>query len=779
MASPGTLVAQNYSFSFVSGILVVTPGSPATCGVYDPANAQFYLSTQNDFGGVMAPFGFGGRNWKPLAGDWDGDGKDTIGAFNPTVNQFYLRNSNDTGMSDVSFPYGTLNSGQVTIMGDWDGDGKETVGLYTPKISFFELRNSPGGGMSEIALGFGAPRSDAFFDPKIYGTGGATPQSVVTGDFNKDGKIDVALTNADSNTLSVLLGDGTGGMGTATTYSTGGTSPQSLVAADFNGDGYLDLAVTNRGSNKIGILLGSATGFAAATTFSIGGTAPYGIVSGDFNGDGKIDLAVTNRTSGNVAISLGDGAGGFGSAATFSTGGTSPQTIVTGDFNADGKLDVAAANAGSNNISVLLGNGAGRLGSATRFSSGGSMPNALAVGDFDRDGKLDLAVSNAATAAGIGILRGTGTGSFNKATMYSSGAANPSAIIAGDFNDDGMLDLAAIHSGNRVAVMYANVAGGTITFPTIKTFGSGGTASFLAAADFSGDGKLDLAVANADATGTVGVLLNYRWEPVVGDWDGDGKDTIGLLNPMTGMFYLRNSLTTGIADIAFPYGVPQSGWQPLIGDWNGDGRDSAGFFIYNINHFFLRDDFTAGYADYSFAMGKANRSWRPIVGNWSGTAGQSLLAVDVPPPGSMNATPLDAHSIQPLFDAAVARWAEIGTNFGTIHVVVTDLPGGQLGAVMSQTIYLDTNAAVHGWFTDPTPAVNEEFTGIADTSELRATCARAVDGIDLLTVVEHELGHIASLQDLDNTLDSLMSARLFPGIRRFAAEIDAIFASRN
>ena len=138
--------------------------------------------------------------------------------------------------------------------------------------------------------------------------------------------------------------------------------------------------------------------------------------------------------------------------------GTSPQALVLADFNADGKLDLAAANAGSNNVSILLGNGAGRFGTATKINSGGSTPNGLAAGDFDRDGNTDLAVSNGGSAVGIGILRGNGSGGFAAAEMYSSGAANPSGIVAGDFNDDGGQDLAVIHGGN-VAVMYVAVSG--------------------------------------------------------------------------------------------------------------------------------------------------------------------------------------------------------------------------------------------------------------------------------------------------------------------------------
>ena len=770
-AIPGFTEANTANNVFA---LALTPPTilPTTCGVYDPAASQFHLSSQNDWGGVAAPFGYGAPYWSPVAGDWNGDGRDTIGLFDPSSNQFYLRNSNDTGGSDVSFGYGIPNSGQVVVMGDWNGDGVETAGIFTPKASSFELRNSAGGGLSEIFFGFGAPGTDAFFDPKVAATSGANAQAVAAGDFNADGNMDVVAANSASNNVALMFGDGRGVMGAATTYTTGGTTPQALVAADFNGDGFLDLAVSNRDGNTIGVLLGGASGFAAATTYSTGGAAPYGVVAGDFNGDGKVDLAAANRASANVAVLLGNGAGAFAAAATFATGGTAPEILAKADFNGDGKLDLAVTNSSSNNVAVLLGNGAGQFGAAAAFSSGAAAPKGLATADFNRDGKLDIAVANSNAAVGVGILLGNGSGGFAAPSMYSSGAANPSALVAHDFNGDGITDLAALNGGANVTVMYGAIDAasgpGNFYIPSVKTFSSGGTPSWLTTADFSGDGKIDLAVANNDATASVGVLLNYRWEPVVGDWDGDGRDTVGLFDPMTGMFYLRNSLTTGIADVAFPYGAPQSGWQPLIGDWNGDGLDSAGFYIFNANFFMLRDSFTAGLADYSFAMGEAYRGWRPVVGNWAGLALQaagSESASLAPRPSSL--APLSSpQALAPLLSAAIARWAAAGANIASPQVVVTDLPGAELGRAVGNTIYLDQDAAGHGWFVDTTPASDEEFSLSARDAQLRAVAPAAVDRIDLLTVVEHELGHIAGLDDLVASSGGLMEGRLEPGVRR-------------
>jgi hypothetical protein len=137
------------------------------------------------------------------------------------------------------------------------------------------------------------------------------------------------------------------------TNFTVGSNPNSVTVGDFNGDGKSDLAVANFYSNNVSVLLGTGTGsFGAATNFTVG-TGPFSVTVGDFNGDGKSDLAVTNYNNNNVSVLLGTGTGSFGTATNF-TVGTDPFSVTVGDFNGDGKSDLAVANANSNNVSVLL-----------------------------------------------------------------------------------------------------------------------------------------------------------------------------------------------------------------------------------------------------------------------------------------------------------------------------------------------------------------------------------------------------------------------------------------
>jgi hypothetical protein len=141
-----------------------------------------------------------------------------------------------------------------------------------------------------------------------------------------------------------------------------------------------------------------------------------------------------------------------------------------------------------------------------------------------------------------------------------------------------------------------------------------------------------LSTGNADITFAYGVPDRTTpgwksWMPLVGDWDGNGLDTIGLVDPATDFWYLRNSLSTGDADITFGYGDPGAVWTPLVGDWNGDGKDTIGFFDPAASVFLLRNSLDTGSADIAFGYGAPGAGWKPLVGDWAWPASGSGLAV--------------------------------------------------------------------------------------------------------------------------------------------------------
>ena len=348
----------------------------------------------------------------------------------------------------------------------------------------------------------------AGFAPLVNYSAGINPYSVAVGDFNGDGKADLALANYASNNVSVLLGNGDGTFATAMNYDSG-TNPHSVAVGDFNGDGNADLAVANQNGNNVSVLLGHGDGtFQAAANYGVG-AGPYCIAVGDFNGDGKADLAVVNAFAytDNISVLLGNGNGTFQTALNFGAGIMAPFSLAVADFNGDGKADLAVADyLGINgntgiNVSMLLGNGNGTFQAAANYNAN-IFPESVAAGDFNGDGKADLAVANSFTND-VSVLLGNGDGTLQFAVDYHAGIGSDSVAV-GDFNGDGMADLAVTNgAGDNLSVFSGNGDG---TFQAAVNHSVGMSPVSVAVGDFNGDGRADLAVANFDSN-SVSVLL--------------------------------------------------------------------------------------------------------------------------------------------------------------------------------------------------------------------------------------------------------------------------------
>jgi hypothetical protein len=317
------------------------------------------------------------------------------------------------------------------------------------------------------------------------------------------------------------------------------------------------------------------------------------------------------------------------------------------------------------------------------------------------------------------------------------------------------------------------------------------------------------------------------WVPVVGDWGGDGRTTVGAFDPGTATWYLRNEDTAGAPDAGvFPYGLP--GWVPLAGDWTGSGHTGIGAFDPATATFYLRNSASPGAPDFTVTYGAPG--WKPVAGDWDGN-GTATIGVVAPggawflrnsnSPGAPDITPfvfgldvwaplsgrltspgtpeladggarvrdaspqvLTAGQLHASVTAALARLQRAGIDpllldrLAAADYEVVPLPGALLGVTTPDgRVILSPNAAGHGWFTDATPRGDQAFAqGAPGSARIALPGGRAAGRMDLLTVVLHEMGHLAGRPDDggDPAGGDLMADALAPGVRRTDA-LDAVF----
>jgi len=418
------------------------------------------------------------------------------------------------------------------------------------------------------------------------------------------------------------------------------------------------------------------------------------------------------------------------------------------------------------------------------------------VGDWNGNGKSKVGLY-AVSGAGQGTWYRdvNGDGSLDSTINYGWLGTTP---VVGDWNNTGT---------SRIGVWAPNESGQGFWYR-----------------DVNGDGLW---------TQNDGSAIAFGWRgatPVVGRWNGAGQQSkIGVWaadGSGQGWWYLD---TNGdyLSDTTIAYG-----WQgaiPIVGDWNGGGTSKIGvWYTVGTQGYWLRDVNGNGLPDDGNAIGFGWAGSKPVVGNfWSGYGSSSKPAAyavdssnqgwwyrdrngnfwlgDDPPQlpfgwgldgvalrvdkvatsPAANISPLTESALKAIVNEAMARWAAAGlsaavrTNLARVEFVITDLRDSYLGETKGDRVYIDLNAAGHGWFVDSTPTRDEEFAPSKGSRQLLAVDPRAADRIDLLTVVEHELGHVIGLDDLDALADNLMSGTLGAGVRRdpYRVHVGAVLAS--
>lgn len=521
----------------------------------------------------------GGPPRQITAGDLNGDGKPdlivVLDGFGEPLGRFAILLNNGSGNflppSIVSLQGNPFRA----VLGDLNNDGNLDIvaGLST------------GARDGQIAVLLG------------NGSGGFTPSAssplttlsvnsteVVIGDFNEDGKRDLAIPGQSFATVEILLGDGAGGFAAGVSTSTG-TSSTFLTAGDFNNDGHLDLLNGNR------MMLGTGTATLAAPIIVPLPENSGAAIAGDVNHDGKLDVVVTALYG--LTIGLGNGTGNLVRGASYVSGFSGLARL--GDFNEDGKVDLAAVH--RSGFAILDGDGAGAFNDALSYPSTLTSPRALVAADFNNDGKQDFAAISPhlgvfPVAAGVEVALGDGAGNFTQKTFSNFGTFPLAAIATADFNSDGKFDIAVTRpSDGRVYFLLNDGTGGfptdTLSLPIIFV---GFQVSTIKAADFNNDTKSDLFVITPQsnsfsvllgngsggftivAGGSLQGFSSFADDVDFGDFNADGNTDIAVVR--SGVNIVNVLQGDGIGNFTSYASAPTPGTPifVVVKDFNGDGK---------------------------------------------------------------------------------------------------------------------------------------------------------------------------------------------------------------
>jgi hypothetical protein len=513
-----------------------------------------------------------------------------------------------------------------TLLGDLPGAMAQAIAVSnlggTTHATLVPHGHDPVSSTDPGTLSVWLDTQDTLFQSKTdYPLGYDYPAVVLAADFNGDGKRDVAVLNsagptANKGSVQVLLGNGNGTLRPAVSYVVGGGA-SSMTWADFNLDGRADLAVFNHNDQSVSILMGKADGTLSTSTVSLPSSLAFSdngvMVAADFDGDGKVDLLVLGNNTPS-ALLHGNGDGTFQVkqvTATFSN--YEPVFLAAGDFNKDGMMDLAILQS-DGTVSILLNGGAGNFPAESRYMIGTpkSVGSGMFAMDINDDGNLDLVLASGhpdalfPTGTNMTILFGKGDGTFRGAPLVVANGnfgkfGSTTSMTAADFNGDGLLDLVAATS------IFLGKSGGGF-----RAAGSTNCtpAAYVTAADVNSDGRADVVTLSGRFNGNnVAVCLG----------NGDGT----FQKPAT---YSAASGNAGATFVA-------------VGDVNGDGRPDL-VLSYGDGDFYPGNtDFISGYSIPSSALlmtAKAGGGFNAGVNIPTGTNTMQVALADVNGDGKLD-----------------------------------------------------------------------------------------------------------------------------------------------
>ena len=528
--------------------------------------------------------------------------------------------------------FGVNTSPSAIAVGDFNGDGK--IDYVTANNSTIIVNLMKGDG------------SSSFSETYTFNSAptGVFPAAVAVGDFNGDGKLDIAVVDGSSNKVAVFLnnGDGTFGM-TPQTYAVG-VGVASLALGDFNGDGKLDIVTANLGTfdpmtstysgSGLSVLINGVNGAFTANPDIPLPRAPLSVAAADINGDGKADLIYTQSNAYNaIGVLYGRGNGTFQNTVTVATDYAEARVIAI-DLNGDGAIDLLTDAGGSNSyVNIYLNNGNGTFRPAQPYSVSGSVTD-FAVADINSDGRPDIvAITSGST---LDVLTGAGNGTFGGPVSYDNGRY-PQRLAIADVNGDGKPDILTTtnyFSYNDVSV---TLNAGNGTFRVRGMYATGNNPDYVAIGDVNGDGKPDIVTAN-QTDGTVSVLLssgggtygantdyptggNPKWVALA-DLNGDGKLDIITANSSAGTVSVLIGNGDGTFKTKVDYSVGSAPTTVTISDANSDGKPdlivtnaSAGSVSILTNNgdgtFQSRSDYPVGYFPTTAVLADVNGDGKP------------------------------------------------------------------------------------------------------------------------------------------------------------------------
>ncbi len=339
-------------------------------------------------------------------------------------------------------------------------------------------------------------------------------------DFNLDGKFDLVTSDAEGNRVFVLLQDtngffnSTAALGVPIGFGGVNQGPYSAIVGDFNEDGKPDIASPNTWTSQVAILLGSGTGTFTRTNFNLSANnfRPYSIGLGDFNNDNHQDLITMHSAGFSFSVLLGDGTGNFTVLTGQNISNQSGSNYVTiGDFNSDGKQDLIVSRFFQTNLLVLLGNADGTFTTSPNQIVVPANTTALKSPDFNGDGKPDLAAITGENPSTLRIGLGNGDGTFSALTAYPLNVSASADMSIEDFDLDGTKDILIGDTTNGALILFKG--NGTGVFAAQPPIRLSPTPYSLVSRDFNGDGKPDVATASFLFAGTRAFLNDTNTLP--------------------------------------------------------------------------------------------------------------------------------------------------------------------------------------------------------------------------------------------------------------------------